>query len=295
MSFFHDMEVNPFLLNGLLAGLLASFCCGMIGPYVITRRIVFLSGSIAHMAFGGIGAGIYLAASREGATREMVRQGALWGALIAAVLGALLICLIAQRARERLDTLIGALWAIGMSIGILLLKYTDGYYADAMSYLFGSIVYVPDQQINFMIVIALVILLTVLLMHKRILAVCIDEQQAQLQGIRVGVVNLILLILVAMVVVSLMQVVGLILVLALLTLPAATAGHHVTRMVPMMVIACLLCILLTTGPRIAVYGTRIGPEGATVLAAGAVYLLSLGLKNPIARLLGRVRGRWGRA
>lgn len=289
MMFFHDMADNPFLLNGLLAGFLAAFCCGLIGPYVITRRIVFLSGAIAHMAFGGIGAGIYLMSLGGRLNQEQLRLAAMWGALVAAVVGAIIIAAVARRERERMDTLIGALWAIGMSIGVLLLKMTEGYYAEAMNYLFGNIVYVPDQQINLMIAIAVIILLTVLLFHKRFLAICIDEQQAELQGIAVSTVHLILLLLVALVVVALMQVVGLILVLALLTLPAATAGHHVNRLVPMMVFSCVLSMMLTSIPRVAVYGTQIGPESATVLAAGAIYLLSLGLRHPIARLVSRVR------
>jgi zinc transport system permease protein len=254
---------------------------------------VFLAGAIAHMALGGIGAAIlarhhlrvrFDASSETGGLIAFEHQPWLglldqmlptFGAVVAALLGALLIGLVHGRVRERLDTLIGAMWAVGMSIGILLIKYTPGYHTELTSFLFGNIVYVPKSQIVLMIALNTIIVLTLLVYHKRLLAVCLDEEQALLQGVNVLRTNLVLLTLVALTVISLIQVVGLILVLALLTLPAATAGHHVQRLAPMQSLAILICVLVTTLPRIAVYGTRISPESAIVLAAAGVYLLSI--------------------
>src|SRR5512141_956970 len=121
MQFFQDMGDNPFLLTGLLAGLLASLACGVIGPYVVTRRIVFLSGAVAHMAVGGIGAAIFLSYQFPDSLDWLRPQH---GATLAAMAGAVLIALIHGRVAERMDTLIGALWAIGMAIGVLLIKFT---------------------------------------------------------------------------------------------------------------------------------------------------------------------------
>jgi zinc transport system permease protein len=306
MRFLHDMPGNPFLLTGLLAGLMASLACGLIGPYVITRRIVFLAGAIAHMALGGIGAAILLRhqlrlqlAAPDAMAGPAMFSDRPWlalldellptlGAVVAAFFGAVLVGLVHGRVRERIDTLIGAMWAIGMSVGILLIKYTPGYHTELMSFLFGNIVYVPGSQLGLMIGLNTIILLTLILFHKRLLAVCLDEEQALLQGVNVLRTNLVLLTLVALTVICLIQVVGLILVLALLTLPAATAGHHVQRLVPMQLIATLLCILLTTLPRIAVYGTRISPESAIVLAAGGVYLISVVVRRALGRRPPRV-------
>jgi len=120
-----------------------------------------------------------------------------------------------------------------------------------------------------------IILFTVVLFHKRLLAICLDEQQAELQGINVLATNIVLLCLVALTVISLTQVVGLILVIALISLPAATVAHHVGRLSSMMIASTILCALLTTVPRIVVYGTAVSPESAIVLAAGAVYLASV--------------------
>lgn len=272
IQFFHDMADNPFLVTGLVAGLLASVACGIIGPYVVTRRIVFLSGAIAHIAVGGIGAALFLATVVPdwfGWLRPM--HGALVWSLVAAVA----IGYIDQYVTERMDTLIGALWAIGMAAGIALVKYTPGYHTELMGYLFGNIVYVSWSDVRLMIVLDAIIGGTVLLFHKRLLAICMDQEQAELQGVSVLGTNIVLLCLVALTVICLTQVVGLILVIALLSLPAATAAHHARRMGGLIVLSTLLCAGITTLPRIAVYGTRVSAESAIVLAAGGVYLVSL--------------------
>lgn len=271
-QFFHAMADNPFLLTGLLAGLLASLACGIVGPYVITRRIVFLSGGIAHMAVGGIGAAIFLAYRFPNAFGWL---SPLHGAIVAALASAVLIGLLHDRIAERMDTLIGALWATGMAVGVLLVKFTPGYHTELMSYLFGNLTTVSWDNVTMMVVLVLVIVVVAAFFHKRLLAICLDRQQAELQGISVLAVNIVLLSLVALTVVCLMQVVGLILVLALLTLPAATASHHLARLPAVIWAATLLSAVLTTVPRIAVYGTAISPESAIVLAAGGVYLISV--------------------
>jgi zinc transport system permease protein len=271
-QFFRDMTDNPFLLTGLAAGLLASLACGVIGPYVVTRRIVFLSGAIAHMAVGGIGAALFLMTVFPQAFGWMQP---IHGAMVFSLAAAVLIGFIHQRVTERMDTLIGALWAVGMAVGIMLIKFTPGYHTELMSYLFGNIVYVSWADVRLMAVLDVVILATVVIWHKRLLAICLDQQQAELQGINVLGTNIVLLCLVALTVICLTQVVGLILVIALLSLPAATASHHVSRMGPMVLVSTALCAVITTVPRMAVYGTPISAESAIVLAAGGVYLLSV--------------------
>jgi len=272
MQFFRDMAHNPCLLTGLCAALLASLACGTIGPYVIARRIVFLSGAIAHTAVAGIGAVVWLTPYLP---VELAWIQPLHGALLAAVLGAVLIGLVHGRVDEPMDTLIGAMWAVGMATGILLIKFAPGYQTDLMSYLFGNITYVRWEQIQLMLGLCAVIFVTVLVFHKRLLAVCLDREQAELQGINVLATDLVLLCLVALTAICLTQVVGLILMIALLSLPAATAAHHVGRMSAIMVVSTLLAMAVTTLPRIAVYGTPIRAESAIVLTAAGVYLLSV--------------------
>ena len=272
IEFFRAIPDNRFLLPSLLAGLLASAACGVVGPYVITRRIVFLSGAIAHMAVGGIGLVVWL---KWYSPEPLAWLHPIHGAVIAALLGAVSIGLVHQRIEERIDTMIGAMWAIGMALGIMLVKFTPGYQNDLMSYLFGKISLVGYGDVILLACLSGVILLTVALLHKRLLAVCIDQEQCELQGVNVLTTNIILLCLVALTAICLTYVVGLILMIALLCLPAATAAHHVGRMTSMMIVAVVLCALLTTLPRMVVYGTRISPEAAIVLSAAGLYLFSV--------------------
>jgi zinc transport system permease protein len=267
MQFFRDMAHNPFFASGLVAGLLASLACGVVGPYVITRRIVFLSGAIAHMAVAGVGASIWLAHILPAAAWFKP----LYGATAVALLGAVVIGVVHERAAERTDTLIGALWAVGMALGILLIKFTPGYHAELMSYLFGNISIVSWEDVRLLVALDVVVLTVAVVFHKRLVAVSMDEQQAELQGVPVLATNLVLLCSIAMTVIALTQIVGLILVIALLTLPAATAGQHFGRLPAMMLASTGICAALTTLPRIAVYGTAISPESAIVLAAAFVY------------------------
>ena len=282
IDFLRDMSVNPFLLTGLIAGILGAVACGTIGPYVIARRIVFLVGAIAHMALGGIGAAIWLAWFAPDAFGWLPPIG---GAVAASLLAAIVIAIVHDRIREHIDTVIGAMWAIGLSIGLMLLDFTPGYHVELMSFLFGNIVYVPWWQVWMTAAVVVVILVTIALMHRRLLALCLDEEHLALQGRSVLATNIVLLCLVALAVVALVQVVGLILVLALLTLPPATAGHWVRRIAPMMLVSIVLCTALTTLPRMAVYGTHVNASAAIVIAAAVVYLLSAGAR----RLLGLQR------
>lgn len=272
MSFFQDMAENPFLLTGLLAGWLASVACGVIGPYVVTRRLVFLGGAIAHIAVGGLGLAIFL--------RHHFSVGwlePLHGATFVSVAAALVLSRAetSSRAGASTDTWIGALWATGMAAGILLIKLTPGYQTELMSYLFGNLAFVDWSSLHLMLGLDAVILSTVLLLHKRFLALCLDAEHAELQGLSVRRANAVLLVLIALTVIILTQVVGLILVIALLSLPAAIAGRLTGRLAPMIVVAVAVSLAVTTLPRIVVYGSSISPEPAIVLAAGALYGLSL--------------------
>lgn len=271
MNYFRDMAVNPLLLSSLIGGLLAAVACGAMGPYVVTRRMVSLAGAIAHIVIGGLGGVIFL--------RYLLRPHLdglqpLYGAVVAAVLAAVLIGLVQRYARERLDTLLGALWAIGMATGLMLIKYTPGYQEDLLSYLFGNLAVVDWSDVLLVGVLDIVILAVLAFCHKRFMALCLDEEFVGLQGVRVLATDILLLALVALAVVALTRIVGLILVLALLALPAATAAYFARRMGMLMLLSVLLCAVLVCVPRVAVYGTRVAPESAIVLAAGLVYLLA---------------------
>jgi zinc transport system permease protein len=272
-EFFQGLINQPFLQHALLGGLLASLGCGIIGSYVVVNRITFLAGGIAHTALGGMGIAYYLGVDP------------IFGALAAALTGALIIGTVSLRWRQHEDTLIGALWAIGMAVGVLFISRTPGYNADLMSYLFGNILMISDGDLYLMALLDGMILMLVTLFYKVFLAVSFDEEFARLRGVPVGFIYLLLLCMVALTVVLLIRVVGLILVIALLTLPAAIAGQYLRSLWRMMVLATLLGTLFSSAGLAVSYGPDL-PAGATIIIlAGSVYLISLAFG-------GFLRRRW---
>jgi zinc transport system permease protein len=267
---------QAFLQQALLAGLLASLGCGLVGPFVVVKRITFLAGGIAHSVLGGMGAAVYFGFAP------------LAGALVAAVLAALIIGAVRLAWRTGEDTMIGALWAVGMATGILFISQTPGYTTDLMSFLFGNMLLVPARELWFMAALDLLLLATVLLCYRQFVAVAFDEEFARLRGVPVTFFYLLLLVLVALTVVLMIQVVGLILVIALLTLPAAVAGQWTRSLAGMMLGATLLGAGLTSGGLALSYGPDL-PAGATiVLLAGGVYLVSALASGVVARRRSRL-------
>jgi zinc transport system permease protein len=262
-GFLHAVVTQSFLQHALLGGLLASIGCGIMGTYVYVKRITFLAGGISHTVLGGMGVAYFLGAAPMG------------GALVAAVLAALLIGWVTLRLHQYEDTLIGAVWAIGMAVGVIFISKTPGYNIDLMSYLFGNILMVPVERVYLMAGVDAVIALVVVLFYKQFLAVCFDTEFARLRGVPADLFYLLLLCMVALTVVLLIQVVGLILVIALLTLPAAIAAQYVGTLMRMMVLATVLGMAFTVVGLALSYRLDL-PAGATIiLVAGGAYLVSL--------------------
>jgi zinc transport system permease protein len=262
-EFVRTLLAHGFLRNALLAALLASLGCGVVGTYVVVKRIGYMAGGIAHTVLGGMGVAYFLGGDP------------LLGAMVAAILSALIIGWVSLRWKEHEDVIIGALWSVGMAIGILFITRTPGYNIDLMSYLFGNILMVTRADLFVMAVLDIAVLGLVVLYYKQFLAVCFDEEFARIRGVNVPAFYLLLLCMVAVTVVSLIQVVGLILVIALFTLPAATARQFVRSVAGMMIGACVLGAVFGVAGLAVSYKTNL-PSGATIiLLAGAVYLVSL--------------------
>ncbi len=274
-EFFHALASQPFLQYALIAGLLASIGCGVVGSYVVVKRITFIAGGIAHTVLGGMGAAVYYGFDPMA------------GALFAAVAAALLIGWVRLYLRAQEDTLIGALWAIGMAVGILFISRTPGYQSDLLSYLFGNILLVPEKSLWFMAALDLILLGVVATRHRQILVVIFDEEFARIRGVSVTFHYLLLLTLIAVTVVLLIQVVGLILVLALITLPAASAGHYLHSLTRMMLVATLLGAAETTAGLALSYQTDAPTGPVIILLAGGVYLVSAITR----KLLGRYQSQ----
>jgi len=269
VDFWTALTQYAFLRNALLAGILASLACGVVGSYVVSRRITVIAGSLAHSVLGGMGAAFYL----------RVVHGWSWlhpmhGAVVAALLAALIIGWMRAHSREREDTIISALWAVGMAGGILFLFRTPGYKADLMTYLFGNIVMVDVPTLHLVVALDLLILGVVLLFYNPLLAVCFDEEFARLRGVNVSFFYTLLLCLTALTIVTLIYVVGVVLVIALVTLPVAVAGRFTRKLWQMMLLAALLSALLTIAGLGVSYGSDLPTGATTILLAAAVYVVA---------------------
>lgn len=269
-----------FMRNALLAGLLVSIACGIIGTFVVLNRIVFISGGIAHAAYGGVGLGYFFGFSP------------ILGAVGFSLLAALGMGLVQRRTRQRADTLIGVLWAIGMALGIILIDLTPGYKADLLSYLFGSILAVPTGDLWLMLGLDLLIVALVALLYKELLALSFDETYATVANVPVGALSLLLIGLIALTVVMLMRVVGLILLIALLTIPAAIAGQFVRDMRAMMLLAGGLGMFFTTLGLWLSYTLNLTSGATIILVSAAAFLVSLGLRALTSRSV-RATGEFG--
>ena len=256
-----EIFTYEFMRHALLAGFLASISCGIIGSYVVIKRIVFISGGIAHTAYGGIGLGYFLGINP------------MLGALGFTVLYAIGMGIVSDRSAQRSDTIIGVMWAAGMALGIVFVSLSPGYTTDLMSYLFGNILVVPVMDIWLMLALNLIIVITVIALYEELKATSFDEEFARTAGLNTRLLNLVLLVLIALTIIVLIRAVGIILVIALLTIPAATAGRLTSSLKYMMIIAIILGMLFTSGGLLLSYVFDL-PSGATIiLLAGIVFML----------------------
>jgi zinc transport system permease protein len=252
-----------FMRNALMAGLLASVVCGIMGTLVVVNRIVFLSGGIAHAAYGGIGLSLFFG----------------WpyfvGTMGFSLAAAMVMAAISLGARHRADTIIGVVWAVGMAIGIVFTDLTPGYNVDLMSYLFGSILSVAGPDLILMLAIGMLIILLVAFYYQDLLALSYDEEFARIRGVPVNGLYFALIALLALTIVMVIQIVGLILVIALLTIPPFIVEKHAKTLVQMMVGSSLLGMLFTIGGLWLSYAFNLTSGAAIILVAGGVFFLSL--------------------
>jgi zinc transport system permease protein len=276
IEFFRALTEFEFLRHALLAGVLASVASGIVGTYVVTRRITVIAGSLAHTVLGGMGVA-YWAAAVHGI--DWLQP--LHGALAAAVVAAFVIGTVRLRGAEREDTAISALWALGMATGILFLAQTPGYKADLMTYLFGNVVLVDAAELRLLLIVDVLVVAVAVLFHQPLLAICFDEEFARARGLRVGMFYYLLLLLVALTVVTLVYVVGIVLVIALLTLPVAIAGRFSRKLWQMMAVAAVLSAVITTAGLAVSYAPDLPVGATTILLAGVLYLIvtALGLRR----------------
>ena len=252
-----------FMRNALVAGLLVSVICGIMGTLVVINRIVFLSGGIAHAAYGGIGLAFYLK----------------WPYLPATIgfsfFAAMVMAAISHTVKHRADTIIGVIWALGMAFGIILIDMTPGYNVDLMSYLFGSILTVPRSDLIIMAIVGVVMTFLVVYYYQDLLAMSYDEEFARIRGVPVKALYFGLIGMLAVSIVLVIQVVGLILVIALLTIPPFIAEKYAKSLVQMMVASSFLGAVFTVTGLWLSYRYNLTSGASIIMVSGIVFLLSL--------------------
>ncbi len=269
-SFLSVLQLE-FMQNAIVAGVLVSIACGIIGTFVVINRIVFITGGIAHSAYGGIGLGYFFGFNP------------VFGAIAFALLSALGMGVVERKTQERADTIIGTMWAIGMSIGIILIDLSKGYKANLMSYLFGSILAVSKHDLLVMLILDIIIVVMICLFYKELLAISFDSVFATTRNLPVNLLYLMLMSAIALTVVMVMQVVGLIMVIALLTLPAALANQFVREIKQMIILSSILGIVFILIGLSLAYIFNLTSGATIILVSGCAYFLSLIIKQSTKR------------
>lgn len=264
MVFFEDLFRYPFLQYALLAAVLSSVASGITGSLTVVRRSTYIAGAISHSVLGGLGAARYFQV-----VHHIDWLHPLAGAFFAAILAAVIIAWVTVSARERIDTVLSIVWALGIAIGISFIMKTPGYSQDLMSYLFGSILMVSPSDLFLMVILDAVLIVAVLLFYHPILAVCFNEEAARVKGTPVALVTFILTIMTAITVVLLTQIVGVVLVIALLSIPAAAASRFSGSLLWMMAGATILSMLFMVLGLALSYAPRLH-TGATIIQVAVV-------------------------
>lgn len=261
-----------FLRNALMAGVMASIVCGIIGVVIVEKKLVMMSGGIAHTAYGGVGLGYLLGFEP------------ILGAFVFSVCAALGIGFIKRRGSARPDVVIGLFWSLGMALGILFLALMPGYPPELSSYLFGNILSVTKSDLYLMMSLTFIVVLVTVCFYNLWKAYLFDEEFAYILGMKTAIMEYLLLILVAMTVVVLIRVVGIILSLALLTAPAATSALLTQSLKNRMLYSVMLGILFCASGLYISYELNVASGAVIVILSVICFLLSYGARTMLLRI-----------
>ena len=263
----HSLLSYDFMRNALAAGFLVSIACGVVGTLVVVNRLSFLAGGVAHAAYGGLGLSAFFNLSP------------MTGTIPFSLISSFLMGFASRRQKERSDTIIGVMWALGMAIGIILIDLKPGYFVDLMSYLFGSILAVPRESLSLMAALDCIILLIVIGLYKEFLSMSYDEEFALVSGVPVAMLYYVMILLIALTVIMLIRVVGLILVIALFTIPASIAEMFTKDLRRMMAIATALGMFFTFAGLLLSYYCNLTSGATIIMVAGIFYIISLVVRS----------------
>ena len=262
----------PFLRNALIIGILSSISFGVIGTFVVIRKISYIAGAISHSVLAGIGFSLY---AQEAFNWQWLHPTL--GAFIAAIISALIIGMVKIYGKEREDSIIGAIWAIGMAIGLLFISKTTGY-TDPMSYLFGNILIVSNSDLLYVIILDIVVIAVGILFFNKLQASSFDEEYTAIRGENPNFYYFLILILTAITVVLMTTIVGIVMVIALLTIPSAISGLFHKRLAPIIITTVILTTIFSVSGITVSYLTDTPSGPVIIVIAGTVYIISLLIK-----------------
>lgn len=251
-NFIQDLFQYDFLSRALAAMLFMSISCGIIGSYVVVKRIVFVSGGITHASFGGIGLAYFLGINP------------MWGATVFSVSSALGMEYLSSKSNLREDSAIGVIWAVGMALGILFTALTPGYLPNLMSFLFGNLLTVTDTVLFFNIALAVVLVFFFAFFYRSILYITFDKDYARIQGIPAGLFSVVLTLLTALTIVAVIKLSGVVLLVSMLTIPANIANLISARFSGIIGWSVLFSFLGSVAGLLLSYATDI-PCGASIV------------------------------
>ncbi len=264
MEFLRTVATYDFLANAMLAAILSGIACGIVGTYVTSRRMVFLSGGITHASFGGIGIAYHFGFNP------------IVGAMVFAILSALGIEWAGARGRIREDSAIGIIWSVGMAVGLLFIFATPGYAPNLMSFLFGDILTVNNSNIIALAVLVAVLLVVMVLFGRQVIYSAFDREYARSQGVPADAILAVMTVLTSVAIVLSIRIVGIVLLISLLSIPPAIAACFTKSYVR---IATLASVFAMAGNVIGIYlAYKMNlPVGATtiILLTMALFIVKL--------------------
>ena len=263
----YDFLQYEFIQRALITAVLVSIVCGVVGSYVVIKRVVSLSGAISHAAFGGVGLGYFLTVNP------------VLAAIPFSIASAMVIGGVEKKVKISADTAMGILWSVGMALGVIFINLTPGYAPDLFSYLFGDILTVSNSDLLIMLILDLIIITTVYLFRREFLSVSFDEEFSTVVGLPSLPIYMLLLALVALSVVVLMKVVGIILLIALFTIPAAISKQYTHNLTRLMILATIISIILSALGILISYIFNLASGATIVMVLAAAFLISYYLKD----------------
>jgi zinc transport system permease protein len=265
MSLFEDIAVYGHLADAFVACLLSAITCGIVGSYVVARRMVFLSGGITHASFGGLGLAIYAGFNP------------LVGALLFASVASVGVEFASRRGRIREDSAIGIIWSVGMAIGALFMSLTPGYAVELPSYLFGSISLVDSADIKWLAVLMVVVVGGAILWGRKIMYITFDEEYARSQGLPVAPIAYIMSVVVAITIVLSIKVMGIVLLMSLVTIPTVVANTLTKDYRRITLLAIIVAVVCNVVGFVMSYEIELPNGGGIPTGSCIIFLLSVAL------------------